>query len=46
MDEKRNYETPELKDWGSVVELTQLGRTDGTGDGMFAEGSVFHTPHG
>jgi len=44
MKEKREYETPELQDWGSVVDLTKLGRTDGPGDSFFDEGSVFPGP--
>jgi hypothetical protein len=44
MEEKRAYETPELQDLGSVVDLTKLGRTNGVGDAFFAEGSVHPPP--
>ncbi len=32
MEVKRTYEAPRLRDWGNVVDLTQLGGTSGGGD--------------
>lgn len=46
MNDKRKYETPKLREWGNVVDLTKLGRTNGPGDAMFSEGSVNPPPFG
>lgn len=35
---KKSYQAPKLVDWGSVVELTQVGQTNPGGDVRF--GSV------
>ena len=40
MDEKQTYTTPELHDWGSVVDLTQVGVTTPGNDALL-QGSVY-----
>jgi hypothetical protein len=31
--EKKDYRTPEIRDWGTVTDVTQTGRTNPGGDG-------------
>lgn len=38
-NEKKSYETPTLKDWGKVADLTQVGKTNPGGDAH--DGSVY-----
>ena len=45
MNTKQPYEAPKVQDWGSVIDLTQFGQTDGTGDTFFNNtGSVTPPP--
>lgn len=40
---KQPYEAPQLKDWGNVADLTQVGMTNLVGDAR--GGSVFPPGH-
>ncbi|GEM_PF-3685602 len=44
MDSLREFKKPVVRKRGSVSDLTRLGQTDGPGDAMFDDGSVFPPP--
>jgi hypothetical protein len=48
---KRNYEAPQLEEYGTVADLTQVGLTNPGGDvepgtGEFAGGSIYPPAEG